>query len=263
MSLTEYVSAIQTGTCDWNDLYPHLYEYVWRFACRGGLDEDEAHEFFFEILGRLMRMTKNYKDQGKSFEALLNTSLMYQLRSYKRKKCLNRTHEYHIGCEILYEQSHVSHGLVAERSVVQAKGAIASMDDCSVDARRCIVSAMRNCLSMDDERCAALSKAFGLDNNWILSCRDELRARIHPRYVQSRTVADIRSGRRVMAILRGCPPPRSATIRVHPRHSDLAEVLGIPKGTVDSIMFACRKLAKSGYVVQTSDSRLPRTPDCV
>jgi len=243
MNLTEKVLSYQRGETDWNSVFSELYTHTKTYVRKKGLSEDDSHELFYAVLGRLRKMVLAFKSSGRCFEVYLKTCLSYYIRTYRKQCAVLRIKEEQAGSVHTMMQAHETADSY-EQSGLQTVAGKQSVLTLTANQKRIVITALRNCLNLNDERCLLVSRAVGVHSDWLASCRDSLRATIHTQYSCKKELFDRRIADRVQAIaLHGKQIPEVRRIRLYPKHVDIAYVLGIPKGTVDSIMHACRKMA--------------------
>lgn len=154
------------------------------------------------------------------------------------------------------------------------------------EAQRVLLLALKGCDLMDREACIELADQLGLDPDWLLdvwiylrSCCEEPRRRreaaratrdaawFQLRYteaVAARTVAVEEKERLERKMRYWKRTYRNASerlkhIHVTPTHKDIAEALGVPKGTVDSSIFTARQELRSNQHLQRLARLFDRT----
>ena len=237
-------------------------------------DEDDSSDFFCGFFPKIPAMIRRFSYRGRPFEAYLTTTLRWQLKTHAAKKiAANRQEQlaarYNISWNglqpssdpwVLAEESARYSPEVAKILKVQADG---RTRDASA-AKRVLFLLMKEVNSVDDWTVNRVSSLTGFDNTWLTGCIAELRGRMAVRVGHYYRL----TGRRNQLHLQvGCLHERMATeldlparlklaaeirrmhsrlartraelARIHmsPSHKDISEVIGVPKGSVDSGLF--------------------------
>lgn len=270
MQITEKVLCYQIGHWSWTDLWRHLNQHINAFFDQQRVREDLQPRFLDRFEPRLISMIENFEYRGITFEALLRRSLKLHLSTiYGEAKREKLEFAY---CAVANADATEGSRMpeIAETPVAPLTGShpgpgIACLGRRRFEAlppadRRLLVSAFKNCLHLDDGLCAELSSRYGLPLDWILDCRDQLAAtmddrlklkcelrqklnqlRIDHEYARGATGfrEQERQQRRELRMSR--LRRRLDSLSVSPRHQDIARILGIPKGSVDSSLYYVRQ----------------------
>lgn len=262
------------------DLAPTVYQFPRR---RMGLDEDACGEFYLYFQPRLVRMLGRFRDQGRTFDAYLKTCLGWQLRNFAReRRCGDRAWEATLrltaegdrrGCGAQPESGRgspdadgVADGPASGPTHCRITSAIRTEAD-----RRSFLFLVLKCPSLaEDGQAEALAAVAGVTVAQLRSLAGVLAERRAPREARLQKFAARRNrafcrARLLETELRCETDPdrraaleerlaiansrmrtamrRMAGVGVAPTNREIAEALGIPKGTVDSgLFFLKRKL---------------------
>lgn len=266
MQLTEKILAYQAGYWTWTDLWREMFLAMDRYLRERRVDPDLAAVAIGLLTPRLPAMVDHFTFKGKAFEAFLLTALRYQLKTVYAQRRKERERDQ-------LWQSFDDAPLFAPASNGRAGGGPldqsqdrpgggqsdgeAAFDFAALSAehRRLVVIALKNCNALSDRHIALLARTVGCTALWLQNLRDELRDLTNQRRelyrnlrARERALAfsvefagegpDGPTGnqRRLQAIRRNLD-----SMNPFPRHQDIARLLGIPKGTVDSTLFYARK----------------------
>jgi RNA polymerase sigma factor (sigma-70 family) len=262
------------------DLAPTVYQFP---RHRMGLDEDACGDFYLYFQPRLVRMLGRYRDQGRSFDAYLKSCLGWQLRNFARaRRCGDRAWETTLrltaegDARTGLDQPEGDQG--SRRATPVAGGArfgpvgggIASVVRTDADRRSFLFLVLKCPALVEDGKAEALAAVAGVTVDRLRALAAVLTERRASREARLQDFAARRNrafcrARLLEADLRCETDPerrgvleerlasanrrmrtameRMAKVGVAPTNREIAEVLGIPKGTVDSgLFFLKRKL---------------------
>jgi RNA polymerase sigma factor (sigma-70 family) len=262
------------------DLAPTVYQFPRR---RMGLDEDACGDFYLYFQPRLVRMLGRYRDTGRSFDAYLKTCLGWQLRNFARgRRSGDRAWETTLrltaegDARAGFDQpdgdqgSRSAAGVAGVVAFGPAAGGIASVVRTDADRRSFLFLVLKCQVLVEDRKAEALAAVAGVTVDRLRSLAAVLAERRAPREARLQDFAARRNrafcrARLLEADLRCETDPerraaleerlaranrrmrtameRMAKVGVAPTNREIAEALGIPKGTVDSgLFFLKRKL---------------------
>lgn len=246
-----------------------------------GFVEDDCGEFCLHFYPRIERLVQRFRFCGIPFEAYLATNVRWQLKSYVTAQRTEERRKSVRNLELLIEHRQQQRtSLDTGRSTadsdaelpisvcrlfgIQSDGTVRT----ATMRRRLLILAMKGCTEIKDDQLLVVAEMTGDDPDWVLECaaalrdtmaRRELRAEklrlrrnkafLRLRVLQDQldnTVEDSRR-RELETLLVQCrlrlKMARLCLSRVprHPTHEDLARVLHIPKGSVDSSFYYLRR----------------------
>ena len=211
-------------------------------------------------------MVDSFSYTGKDFEAFLFTAVRYQIKTVhsQNRRERNRQESFQI---YQAEQENSEMSLADNEQLNQFSGCRDDgprdqLSNCSKfaklpgESRRLAIVALKNCAVLTDELCLTLANKLGMDLTWLMDCRDELCELSRPRMDIYRI---LRERERAAAFAVRCIAADEAEairrrerlqmiraqigrMNPYPRHQDIAKVLGIPKGTVDSSLYYVRRI---------------------
>ena len=250
------------------DLAPVVYQFPRR---RMGLDDDACGDFYVFVHPRLLRMLDRFHDQGKPFESYLWSVLNWQLKNFARNRrraqrawALGLTLETDIPAE------------PAEDAAARFPdpGAVASRIRSDADRRNFLFFILKCARLIDDRNAESLAGIAGITASSLRvlagrlleqkAAREErlatFRGRRNRAYVRIRALEDDLRGEtdasRVDALRLNLARERRrmagamhriARVGIDPTNRQIAELLGVPKGTVDSGIFLLKKKLGSVY----------------
>lgn len=243
---------------------------------RQGWDEDDASDFFCYFFPKIENLLHRFEYRGKPFEAYLITTIKWQLKSFASHKALDKIKRRVVSNEQYQEVRESAEYAADERIDLEPpavrirrilktgeKGIIHN----PAGSRRILILAMKGVYFLNREDLKQVAHLTGSKLEWIERCRDILWERLEKR---RRRIDELRSRRnnayfrmhymyqrleietepakrsRLFSILmqekHRLQRARKALSRVPktPTHTDISEVLEIPKGSVDSSMYYLR-----------------------
>jgi hypothetical protein len=254
MNLTQKILAYQEAKYPWHNLYKDLYEACTAFLIKQGRAFEEAHEVFFFCLPRLQRIAEKFIHQDSPFEHYLFQCLSWQYRTYKKKLRHKEQQEtqFYYNCalsgignsysndqdveELIMEPVQLTYGQRIETDKTSI-----SYRDLRPKHRRLLIIALRNFHFLDDEHCLMLADHIGANPQWIFSLVDSLRVRTIDLFNKRQQQKDKQLSRCLLYNSSKSTSRSHLQRKLHAFHKDIAEVLEISKGSVDSSLFYSRK----------------------
>jgi len=270
-SLTQKVLQYQRTREGLRDLVGELAARVYQFPRRKmGWDEDACGEFYVFIHPRLIRMLDRFRDQGKPFESYLGAVLTWQLRNFARERKRSER-AWNVSLRLQTDEE------APEQSCTHWVGApdsIARLIKSDADRRNFLFLVLKCSCTIDPENAASLAGIARVDEKRLLDlvsvlrgmrnrrearletfrCRRnkafsqarllevEMKSEIDP--LQNETLrAGLSKARRRMRLAM----KRMARVGLAPTNREIASVLGVPKGTVDSGLYWLKKKLASVY----------------
>ncbi len=276
-SLTEKVLQYQRTHEGLRDLVNEIAPRVYQFPRRTmGWDEDACGDFYVFIHPRLIRLLDRFRDQGKPFESYLWAVLGWQLRNFARER--RRAERYwQVSLRINQDDPVSPEGDEEGEGDVHALRAFAQLGSAirsSADRRNFLFLVLKCSRVLDEESARPLASIAGITPEALLSLAAALREMRQPRekrletlrcrrnkaFSQSRLLeaelqvetAPDRIESMRSSLLRARRRMRSAASRmarvgISPTNLEIARILGIPKGTVDSGLYWLKKKLASVY----------------
>ena len=216
--------------------------YAYRFPLwnRGGT-EDDCGEFLLYVRPRLPAIVARYEDLGKPFAAYLGTCLRYEWMTYCKRQWRQR--------QLRDADAHIGRTLMASAAPAATAWTARTIERGST-RRRIVAAAVKACSELDDAQVAVLAESTGRADLAALIARgravvntaraDKLRRRMTRGLGYRLSGADNQYARaygRAAAELR--------RVRNAPSNREVAEILGIPKGTVDGWLCALQRAGRA------------------
>jgi DNA-directed RNA polymerase specialized sigma24 family protein len=254
------------------ELLDRIGAYVYRFPLwQGGpVDDDDCGEFYLYCRPRLQDLIDRFEDQGRPFEAYLKSVLIWQLRSYYRAKG-RREAEWRLAASPPFWDPDAA-AAISGGSGARAHGAptaLPAREDVAAAAagnpairRRVLFALLKNCLRMHDtlmpawaDLCgradlqALIGRARKAGSNsqrrWSRLSERSNHAFAKARMIEGQLIAEADAERRRILEQRLQRVRRTAAsareerqaVRLGPSNRQVAQLLGIPKGTVDTGLF--------------------------
>jgi RNA polymerase sigma factor (sigma-70 family) len=278
-SLTEKVLQYQKTRQGLKEIVEEIGPRVYRYPRRTmGWDEDACGDFYVFVHPRLIRLLDRFQDQGRPFESYLWTVLGWQMRNFARERRRGvRAWNVTLRMEPPGPALPVEPPSFAERSLAEAVRSSAALAHCirsSADRRNFLFLCLKCSRSLDEEGAAALAAISAVTPARLLGLAAELRlmraarevrlqafrCRRNKAYVKARLLetelqsetdperlrelraALCRTRARMRSAMR-----RMARVGLSPTNQEIARLLGVPKGTVDSGLYWLKKKLASVY----------------
>ena len=270
--LTKKVLACQEKGEGFSDLVRELSLLVYRFPkAKHGWSEDDCSDFFCSFFNRIPGMIERFQYIGISFDTFFFTSIHWQMKTFLRKKQKHSAYD-RVATESLYfmvqeapetywpyDASDIPRP-IRRKLEINDEGIITDRASCI----RILCMSLRNCEFIDDRMIGQISRLCGCTTNWLSACITHLRDRMHTK----RAICNKLQIRRNIVFMRICllhdelnldlggyksdqiffeielekTQLREITEQInhyplYPSHKEIGQVLGIPKGTVDSGLY--------------------------
>lgn len=268
-ALTQAVLQFQQGLVPLdhvrNLILIETFLHLSRYSRKG---EDEVSEFLLDFHGRIPGLLDRFRPQGLPFRHFLLRTLRWQWNSFKAARARLRrvdwlTSTTWAGEEVAEVGEFDSEGEEAEPLVALE----------TVDRQRLVLLALKAAPYLNDHQVEVVSRQSGADLAWLQACQHRLKATTLARVHRSRSLVERRGEalhRRLLAeddARREVDPERRArferraqlyrsrlasidhqkqVLSLSPTHQELALLLGMPKGTVDSSLFHLKRALNSG-----------------
>jgi DNA-directed RNA polymerase specialized sigma24 family protein len=270
-SLTQKVLQYQKTHEGLRDLVGELAPRVYGFPRRKmGWDEDACGDFYLFIHSRLVRMLDRFRDQGKPFESYLCAVLTWQLRNFARERKRSER-AWNVSLRLQTDEE------APEQPSTQwlcAPQAISRLIRSDADRRNFLFLVLKCSCTIDPVEAARLAGIAGVDVkrlvDLVASLREirnrrqarletfrfrrnkafsqarlletELRTEMDPLRTETLRARVSRARRRMRSAM-----TRMARVGLAPTNREIASLLGVPKGTVDSGLYWLKKKLASVY----------------
>ena len=270
-SLTQKVLQYQRTHEGLRDLVGELAPRVYQFPRRKmGWDEDACGEFYVFIHPRLIRLLDRFRDQGKPFESYLGAVLTWQLRNFARERKRSER-AWNVSLRLQTDEEGPEQPCT---QWLRAPDAFARLIRSDADRRNFLFLVLKCSCAIDIEDAASLAEIAKVDEKRLLDLvsvlkgmrnRREIRletfrCRRNKAFSQARLLememkvemdplrnetlrAGMSRARRRMRLAM----TRMARVGLAPTNREIASVLGVPKGTVDSGLYWLKKKLASVY----------------
>lgn len=284
------VISYQKGNISYEEISGHISLYVYDYPRRKKhWNQDQCSDFFIFVHPRLKKMADNFIFSGSPFESYLSIALKNQMNSFLDKKREREIKE-DLFCDMC-----ASGSLEDEGSFYKTYDTFnyeIREPDTSYRAKSCLIRnkrkvffiALSNPYSLDDEAIARLADYTGYSIDYIYNCLLAIKERIQLKrealmrmrnqksscffqimVIQKRIMDEPDPEKRIwleehIDRLRQKIDKLSKRIEAKAAclvsHQDLAHVLGISKGTVDSSFFYIKRKGNKRTVSSSSEDKL-------
>jgi hypothetical protein len=285
-SLVAYYQNTGLGLAEiLNRLAMRIYNYpLGKFKA----DEDDCGEFYLYFYPRLLRTLSRFQDRGKPFEWYFNSVLSWHYKMYcawKRKERIR----WAVARQAMFWDLPDPAPVGRENTQVQEKSInIIALDRfnrsrVSTCRKRILYLALKNARHLDDAAVSWISAVTGIEEDHLIGMVERLRRnlykrelRLHKLYrrqnkiftkiflLQQNLAWEFDPVAKAEIALSLCDLRRRLRnlqqavrrVRLHPSNREIAELLQVPKGTVDTSLYWLRKQMSGGNL----QSSLEQTP---
>ena len=214
--------------------------YAYRFPLWNGGDEDDCADFLLQVDRLLPGMAERYEDRGRPFTAYLYVCLRYQMMTYRRtaRQELDRRDDHRLGI-----------ALGAPVDDAPAKWEARELDRATM-RRDVVVAAIKASWELADNQVDVLATVTGRAD--LADLVERGRAAIDTTRYEKLSGRLRRSlGRRIAeetGIEADCYERAHAElrhVRMAPTNRQVAEILDMPKGSVDTALYRFRRKAQA------------------
>lgn len=277
--LTQVVLNFQNGHVTEKEATAQVAIFLFRYLDeRYGRSEDENSDLLAEFFPRIPRMLRKFRFQGVPFLHYLKRSVSMQKKTLTAKKWKEKRYEYVI-CEneslAVMEQMN-SLGPADDESGYIPPSLIEGRESSRRTARRrLLLAALRAAPHLSDDQIEQVSVLSQTDLAWLQSWIYKIRREMQPKQQKLNKLICRRSqlySRRLLVEkeLTGTEDLEDQIrlrdlnqklrrsqqrlqkniqgIQIVPTHLDLAKILNLPKGTVDSCLYYLKNSFDQGYI---------------
>ncbi|MFO7849353.1 MAG: hypothetical protein R6V67_05275 [Spirochaetia bacterium] len=268
---------------------------VYRIAhLKDDWDQDDAGDFFCTFLPKIPILMEQYRDTGSSFEVYLHVHLLWSIKGFAKKLKTRRYEEtlttYHTFWEVHENpcEESLSSPNVPERLQAVYKISREGELTSTMWKQRFIFLILREAEYLDHYYIEHIVNATGFNRKWLLNCIVSLKERMNKRkqrletfrrkrnhwfyryYLLQLRLSDTYDPEKRKNILRQLSLSHDRFVRAadrvirmhaHPTNQDIAEVLNVPKGSVDSgiyyVLNKYRKIENAAEVGDEAEEELP------
>jgi len=271
-SLTEKVLQYQRTRSGLSDLMNDVARKVYLYPRRRlGWDDDACGEFYLFCYSRLVRLLDRFRDQGKPFESYLCSVLGWQLRNFARdrkkgERCWNVSLRLEPGKTVTHDEEPRLDGGASPLLALDSR--IGRHIQTPTDRRNFLFFILKSSRHIGPEKCPALADLAGVPVDRLERLLADLRqGRAHRearldsfrrrrnaafcqvRLLETELATETDGGKReaLSARLRKartrmhCAMDRMARVGLAPTNKEIACILDVPKGTVDSGLYWLKK----------------------
>lgn len=248
-----------------NRVLLEVYAHLRRYRRKG---EDEVSEFLLYFHDKIEGLLKRFVARDIPFRHFLLRTLRWQWNSFRSRQSKERRQ-----VVLAIDSGLAGDGFAVAESSFEERQKV-PLDLAELDKKRLVLLALKTAPYLDDRQLEAVSRQSGADLAWLQACQRRLRTVTSARRDRREVLADKRGDafyRRLMAednARRETDPARRLaherlaafyrTRLMHlsrqreattsaPTHRELAELLGMPKGSVDSGLYHLKRMLAAVY----------------
>lgn len=278
-SLTREVVDYQKTGDGLGRLVDQISKLVYEFPVgRSGFSDEDGAELLLRFLPRITRLINRYRETGQSFESYLAASLRWQIKTLAAERSGERIQLVALrgpGSELrIAEQTRVAPP-VTEVCEPVTQASYKSRLRCG-QGRRLVHLSLKMTERLGEADYRRVAAASGCDPEWLVSCWHKLQDGCSAQRERRRSIQERRDHawfkirclqyrlrlvleaeeqdtaiRQLAMWRRRYEHARRVLGRMHdgPSHAEIARVLNIPKGTVDSsVFYGKRELRNESYL---------------
>ena len=242
------------------------YQFLQR---RHGRDEDEVSEFLLDFYDKIPNLMERFQDQGLPFRHFLLRSLTWQWKTFQTTRIQQARHEEALS---RWATDEYKGDLVSEPAEVPVW--TTEKDISHEIGKSLVLLILKTWSELSPSQVEILAAKAGLDLAWVQASAARLEAVVAKRKARLHSVLQRLSEAHLKRVVveQDCqteadPCRRAelerkadwyrkrirsllaqrASIRVAPTHQELAHLLGIPKGTIDSRVYHLKHALVSEY----------------
>jgi hypothetical protein len=235
--------------------------------------EDDCGEFYLFFYPRLIRTLERFQDRGKPFEWYFNSVLHWHYKVYCARKRKEQTRWAVARNVLFWELPEPGSGTLLPNPEVCSGQKVIPLDRFggsreSTCRKRILLLALKNARQLDDSAVSWISQLTGVKEEHLIAMIERLRAnlykreiRLHKLYRRQNKIftkifllqrdllwevdPEIKASlalslcelRRTLRSVQG----KIRRVRLHPSNREIAELLQIPKGTIDTSLYWLRR----------------------
>jgi DNA-directed RNA polymerase specialized sigma24 family protein len=253
-------------------------------------EEDDCGEFYVYFYPRLIRTLRHFQDRGKPFEWYFNSVLRWHYKVYCSRKRKEQIRWAVARSVVFWELPDTDSVLPPHSLRMEPDESVIPFDrfGCSREKtcrKRILLLALKNARLLDDCTIRWISGLAGVEENQLIALVERLRAnlykqelRLHGLYRRQNKIFmkiflfqrdllwEVDPETKAGLALSLCELHRALRslqskirrVRLHPSNREIAELLQIPKGTIDTSLYWLRRqlLEKKPQEKPTQDPRL-------
>jgi hypothetical protein len=260
------------------EIMSEISELILRYPKRHyGWQQDDCADFYCFFYKRCLKLIEFFEYRDKSFIALLNNSISWQLRTYYRQFRCREQKNYCVRYDsIIQAEECCDSDQSFQLEVSEDAKQVLRIDDNGEIRnnwmkRRILILALKNAPYLNDSYIEAISKITGCDELWLFEVVLRLRSGMDDRRNRlnifcertNRAFIEICSIHRELGIC--CAEYEKAillsklakvklrlekashgktSVKLMPSNSEIAEIMQIPKGSIDSSLYYLKRYLK-------------------
>jgi hypothetical protein len=235
--------------------------------------EDDCGEFYLYFYPRLIRMLEHFQERGKPFEWYFNSVLRWHYRVYCSQKRKDQTRWAAARSVLFWELPEADLGAPAPTLSVDSGEKVIPLDRFGSSRehtcrKRILLLALKNARHLDDSAIRWVGQLTGVAEGHLITMVERLRANLYKRELrlhklyrrqnkiftkiflfQRDLLGEVDPQIKAGLALSLCELRRSLRsvqrrirrVRLHPSNREIAELLQIPKGTIDTSLYWLRR----------------------
>jgi hypothetical protein len=260
--MTDLLYRYGQGTLSRDQLETKLFLYLTEHARRYRLqdwDAEERMDYLCWLYPRLHRAIDNYRDTGASFDAYIQTLVHWSSREYRINDTLRQTMEHTLWKARFADAVHEGESTYAE-----SKPALPLIKN----RRQILILALKSYRYVSDDFLERIAPAIGVQKDYLQNLLQAMRKKRQAKDAEIQAMAERVDAQYYRCLLylqqsRGLPPATSlyasalqryakakdrltlmrrrlASFRRGATNQEVAEILGLRKGTIDSSLYYVR-----------------------
>lgn len=264
-SITEAVLRFQEDGKNYRGVFDRISLIIYNYPDKiSSLSEEDKCDFFLSFYNRIEGLIRNFSYRGLPFETLLFQTLKWHSKTFMSTK----KEEKKLLAAALHDEEIKIRDLLSFQSDEEQAECRKIILKGKASRKRLLYLVLMDSPNIRDSELLTFSKLSGYDYEWLLEMKDKLNRKLHER---SRRLTELREKRnhyftklrfkqlgladetdkekreqilkQISKLRKRLDDTRYEISRVpfRPTHGEVAELLNIPKGTVDSGLHYFRK----------------------
>jgi len=264
-SITESILRFQDTGCGYKEIVNRISLIIYNYPSRVTvLKEEDKCEFYLSCYNRIDGLIKNFSYRGVPFESLLNQTLKWHIKTYltkmknEKKVIALNIQEEEIKIRDLLSCGSVKDNCISPEIILKNKAS----------RKRLLFLVLMDSPNITDCELKRFSELTAYEFEWLLYLKDTLNSRLFQRSERLTKLREKRNNtymkmlykqtrysdesdpdhkellsRQIQRLKKRLDDTRREISRVpcRPTHSEIADLLEVPKGTVDSGLYYFRK----------------------
>lgn len=225
--------------------------------------EEDCADFFLSFYHRIPHIIQNYQEQGKGIEAYLRTCLKWHMKTYLKSKLKENRIQ-----QLVFSEWKLSAPAWAEDETMGMEVRESPLQVYKIQARKLLLLSMKAAYDLEDRTIERIAQTIGMHQEVLFHLVEITRVTLLKKEERFRTLQEKRSKLyfRIYSLQKEIDLCSNVQVKenlkrrlfrlryyfqklqrklshryLSPSHQKVAEILGIPKGSIDSTLYYLKK----------------------